>query len=379
MRTSRKINKKHKAEIRRKEKRRLKRLDAHYNPNKDPLAKKRVIKSNFVGNIPTEKSTLTISFPKMMDFCSNAEETLSTLKKIREELLYGNHHHVMLNHECLEKISPECAVVLLAEIQRSLEYRHSNKRVQGNHPKCEGATQILTDIGYYKALGVKSPLQQSSRSGRVYFRVISQHNADGRVADKTIKKFESTIKFEGIVRKRLYSGLLECMDNVYAHAYMHQNSHPNFSGQWWMAGFFDTTNNQVAFVFYDQGIGIPETLKEKVSFRLKPFSKMTPSKMIREAVLHGKSREESDRHGSGLPSLKEVIDLSQSSGFLRVMSGHGDFTYRKSSKESSKTDDLAIPLPGTLISWSLNPDESTIKREDLDLSLPENEQLKLKI
>ena len=157
---------------------------------------------------------------------------------------------------------------------------------------------------------------------------------------------------------------------------MNRSSDPSFIGHWWMAGFVDVVTKQVAFVFYDQGLGIPATLRNKHSSRRIPFFKMPAPKMIKEAVLYGKSREESDRHGSGLPSLKEVIENSESNGFLRVMSGGGDFLFRKAGSHVSQ--DISNPLSGALISWSLHSDD-VAKLGVMDLSEIAGEQFRLNI
>jgi hypothetical protein len=93
-----------------------------------------------------------------------------------------------------------------------------------------------------------------------------------RLAGPLMKMFEHIGGMDPPVSKKLYGALIECMDNVKAHAYPPGvMPRPDLIGEWWMAGFADPAKDQLAFVFLDQGAGIPTTIKDKRSIRFQSY------------------------------------------------------------------------------------------------------------
>ena len=158
------------------------------------------------------------------------------------------------------------------------------------------------------------------------------------------------------------------MDNVKAHAYPDSETpRAELIGEWWMAGYVDPTSQQIAFTFFDQGVGIPTTIKQKRSVRFKSYLNFTDQRIISKAVLEGLSRRKSGRHGNGLPSLREIIDIAPS-GFLRVISNKGDFIYQKNLKP--KSSGIQVYLEGSLVIWSIQGSCDDLSPSGIDLLPP---------
>ncbi len=355
---------------------RLSRLHVTYNPNKPVEIKHELrVNQNYTIHDPVRGKRI-ITLPNALNFRDEANVTLDTLKSIREEILHGSSSEVFLEQRQLQEISPEAAVVLLAEIVRCLTYASRKKSVRSNYPQDANVAKMLTDIGFYKFLNIKAPSSEIRKGSRTYFSIVSGNRTDGRIINSLIATFERVVRLGPIAKKRLYAALTECMDNVRAHAYVEESSRPDLLGEWWMAGFCDLSTAQVALVFFDQGVGIPTTLKTKISVKIKSALRWDDSELIREAVESGLSREKSERHGNGLPSLKDFINELSPGGFLRVLSNHGDYTYCKNNNTRYK--DLRIPLEGSLIVWSIQPDVETIGADGIiDLSIEKQLRLSL--
>lgn len=369
----------HKRELRLhriREKHRLSRLNVKYDPDK-PAGDQHVLKLNKnFKSVPPVRGKKVITLPKRMNFGDDIVETINVINRIHTDIVYGDHSEIYLNQHEIECISPDAAIVLLAEINRCLEYAGS-RRVRGNYPAEEKVAILLKQLGFYKFLNIASPQTGSDNSGRFFIKIRSGNESDGRIADNLISNFEKVIKFDPISRKRLYESLLECMDNVHAHAYLEKRNQDDLLGEWWMAGFCDPGTGQVAFVFWDQGVGIPTTLKEKLSLKIRGYIDWSETKMIKKAVNEGITRRDSKRHGNGLPSLRCFINESSPDGFLRVISNHGDYMYCKNHK--ARSSDLDVPLNGSLIVWTINPDQKIVSPDGIiDLS-KENYQLRLGI
>lgn len=377
--TQNRQKRKHESEVllhRTREKHRLSRLNVKYNPNK-PNSTGHILKLNKKFKCITPKfGKVTINLPKRMNFGDDINETVDTINKIHQQLVYGDYSEIYIDQRNIECISPDAALVLLAEINRCLQYSGS-RRIKGNYPVEEKVAILLKEIGFYKFLNIAPPETGNNKPDRIYIKICSGNKSDGQIADNFISKFEKVIKFDPISRKRLYESLIECMDNVHAHAYLENRHSDDLLGEWWMAGFCDPGTGQVAFVFWDQGVGIPTTLKEKLSLRIRGYIEWSEAKMIQKAVNEGITRRDSTRHGNGLPSLKCFIDESSPDGFLRVISKHGDYMYCKNHK--ARSNDLSSPINGSLIVWTINPDQNIVSPDGIiDLS-KENYQLRLEI
>ena len=358
------------------ENRRLSRKDVSYDTVKDVSAD--IVPSDQIESAPiinkkynichpTYYNTIRIDFPESLDLSENIERTVVTLENIKHEILYGKNKKIILEQENIEKISPDAAIILAAEINRCIEYSSSKKKIIGDYPDNPSVAGMLKYMGFYRFLNIPAPNVNLPKDSRIFFNVISGHDSDMRIVDRLVKLFERAVEIPIIPRKRLCAALIECMDNVNNHAYIKNTKDPVFVGQWWMAGFCDPSTGQVTFTFYDQGVGIPTTLKEKLSVKIRGYLSWSESDMLDHAITKGITRHSSNRHGNGLPSLKGFIDELAPGGFLRVLSGKGDFTYCKNNKPIKK--DLDVFIDGSLIMWSIQSDKEAVNDDGtIDLS-----------
>lgn len=331
------------------EKRRVSRLGASFDPHKtfDHIG----LNSGFH---PTKAigGSKTIVCPERMNFSSNFEETVHFITQIQHDTLHSSTKEIFIDQAKLVDLSPASAVMLIAEIQRCIRYKPNHRRLRGNYPEDEIARQALTEIGFYHALSIPKP-GEVPETGR-YIKVVPGSKTDSKLADKLISGFKDAVPIGSVARKRLFSGLVECMDNVNTHAYLKGGSQPTLFGAWWMAGFVDKQNGKVAFIFYDQGVGIPTTLRTKRSRSLMKYFHWPEPDMLEDAVLRGISRTSEQRRGQGLPSLKDFIDESVFDGYLHVMSRNADFIYRTNGRSTASR--LPATLEGTLVAWSVQMD-----------------------
>lgn len=302
-----------------------------------------------------------LGIPRQMDFTDNMEETIVFLKRLREVIIYSDFSEVMLDHSKTIYVSPESAVCYFAELKRSLAHCHKRKRVRINYPSDPDVAGLLCDIGLYEEFSIRKPSNRVQDAARKFFRVVPGNQTEARMADELIRHLENQVDFPPVARKRLVGALIECMDNVKNHAYRNESVTPEFKGEWWMAGFYDTSLRQVALVFLDQGMGIPTTLREKWTVRIKSLVGLTQARLIRYAVQTGVTRRSSRRHGNGLPSLKGFIDElpEYAGGFLRVVSNRGDYTYCKHASES--VTENQVEFDGSLLIWSIHPHQEKVR------------------
>jgi anti-anti-sigma regulatory factor len=331
---------------------RISRKGRRYDPYRSAVISHQILVNHNVSVDGSRAGKSIIKAPRILDFKAQCDDALRFLREIRDEVIKGRTHNVLIDLAELEEISPAVAVVLLAEMTRCATYAKKSKRLTGNFPKTDRAKQLLTDIGFFRSFQVKPPEFVSSKESRVYVKTIAGNRSDGRYTKPVLQLFEQVCQLQPLAGKRLYGALIECMDNVKGHAYPENiGDRPDLIGEWWMCGFADPINRQLALVFYDQGAGIPTTIKRKRSIRMKSYLNFDDSRILKQAITHGLSSKDDIRRGTGLPSLREFIDYAPG-GFLRVISGSGDVRYIGSTKRI-ETRRLTEPLAGSLIVWTI--------------------------
>lgn len=341
---------------------RVARKNKRYNPYRNAVISHELRTNQNVQIDGTRPGRVTIKAPRILDFRDQCEDALRFLRQVREEVIEGRTHNVLVDLTALEEISPACAVVLLAEMTRCAIYSKRLKRLTGNFPKTDRAKQVLTDIGFFRSFQVKAPEFVARKESRVYVKTIAGNKSDGRYTRPLLQLFNQVCQLDQVAGKRLYGALIECMDNVNGHAYPENRGvRPDLIGEWWMCGFADPVNRQLALVFYDQGEGIPTTIKRVRSVRMRSYLNFDDSRILKQAITLGLSSKQDSRRGTGLPSLREFVDFAPG-GFLRVISGNGDVRYIGSTKKI-ETKRLTESLPGSLIVWTIReqPDDGEVE------------------
>lgn len=302
------------------------------------------------------KGRRTIDVPTKLD-CTTAEDwsaLAELLDTIRTAALRSRFRRVVLNFHEVESLAPEAAVALVAEIQRCRAFCNERTEITGTYPASHDVAALLCDVGFFKALGVKEPVRPKQYAPRTYVQIERRNSSTPETADDLLDCFSEVFDFDPPDRKRLYVALVESMDNVYEHAYPPASTAAHFMREWWLLGYADRVHNTVGFTFYDQGAGIPATIRnrqnDRVRSRLRGWS---DGDWISRAVSKGVSRHKSKRRGHGLHNLKEFIGRldPEIDGSLQVLANCGLVTFTsKGNKDVSK---ITKELYGTLVVWKL--------------------------
>lgn len=249
-------------------------------------------------------------------------------------------------------MAPEAAVTIVAEIQRCTEFANARTTITGTYPASHDVASLLCDVGFFKALQIKAPMLPKAFKKRSYVQIERHNSTIAEVADHLLDCFSEVFNFEGDDRRRLHIALVECMDNVFEHAYLEDSAKPHLIKEWWLAGYADRVDGTISFSFYDQGAGIPTTIRARQRDRVRKFlTTWTDSDWIQRAVSKGVSRHKSRRRGHGLETLQEFIHRIDVEGSLVVIANHGLVMFP--STGSSSVSNLTKALHGTLVSWQL--------------------------
>lgn len=312
------------------------------------------------------RGTKVIQFPPSLTLDNDAEVqvVVDLLKDIRDSALKGHFKRITLDHTNVRNMAPEVALMLVAEIQRCESYCGNRTVITGSHPQDHEVTELLSEMGFYEALAIKDPQLPKTYKPRTYVQIERRNRTLPKVVDSLLECFSKVFAFAEADRKRLHVALIECMDNVFEHAYDPASTKPHLYKEWWLIGYADHQESSIGFVFYDQGAGIPSTIRTKQSKRvLARLIGWSDGKWIERAVRRPISRHDSKRRGHGLDKLKKFLDSLAVEGSLRVLANGGDVTF--STKGGYATvESIQGGLDGSLILWTLRG----IKTEPLNES-----------
>ncbi|MCK6417386.1 MAG: hypothetical protein L6Q57_00385 [Alphaproteobacteria bacterium] len=296
--------------------------------------------------------------PQVMSLFENYEETIQFINEISESI-FKQELFVFLDFSQCKKISSETCVVLAAEIERCT--RKIPRSVLGSYPQYAGVYHFLNELGFFHLLGIRSskPTFDDLPEVDVVRLQSGQDNPEGLI--KGIK--ELFYSADGIQPHSPYSGkiyraLTEAMANAVEHAYPDNFKKENTNTCmpiWWRAGFKLNDKNTVLMILYDQGVGMPNTLKtnwkEKIeelasTLAREPFD----SEKLALAMEKGRSSTQVEGRGQGSYDIQKLIRES-SRGTLSIFSYRGKYIYHNDNQWHHES--LPLPLNGTLIVWQI--------------------------
>jgi len=320
---------------------------------------------------------IIICLPEHMDFSENYNVTMQHLTVISKlvELVKKNKGRalpkssfnlVSVNFDNLKSISTPAALVLTAEISSwddSLRNELTPKIGQWD----DDIYSQFHDLGFFD-LFTNKPEYKPCTDGHpcsdkrlVRFKK-GQCGVKGK--PRELKKDLKQIVGDEIDKWTfLHTGLGEAITNVSHHAYPESFEARSPKKQWFLTGSYHEPSRILKVAFYDQGIGIPQTLPtskfgEKVKsffahLPLDKFKQLKDEHLLRAAVeIDRTSTDENDR-GKGLQDLLEFIKQLKN-GRLSILSSSGHYSYSmEGGIESTGSYALQRPLLGTLIIWSV--------------------------
>ncbi len=187
----------------------------------------------------------------------------------------------------------------------------------------------------------------------LYLKITSDEKVSGVKIGTLIEFFEKILYFSPDIRDKFSDALMEAAANTVEHAYSSESSY--HIDKWWLTASLNKISNEVSFVFYDQGLGILNTL-EKANKNIK-FKRLvddginifgySKGDILRKLITTNLSQYKDNRRGNGLISFKSFIDEVED-GSLSISTDN--FTYLA---KEDKIIEFDNKLNGTLIVWKI--------------------------
>jgi anti-sigma regulatory factor (Ser/Thr protein kinase) len=293
------------------------------------------------------RTSYQLSFPSILDFDENFDETLNFFSQLVKLILKIKPKSIRIDHSALQKISPAAALVLIAQIVRGSNLLPRCKW-RGNEATNQEVRDLLGEVGYWGYFKGKTWVKTKTQT-RQYLRHKTGNHTVGVVVKELVQHFLPEIRVAEENKKTLYPAIIECMDNVMKHAYPISEKGTYHFNRWWLLGFRDLQTHEVFLCFYDQGLGIPKTIRVRLKDQFGPLSP-PDSALIVKAVVEGHYSSTKDpTRGRGLPTLKRFIDAAKS-GELTIVSHRSRCVFSKGPTEEENFD---TKFDGTLIIWRL--------------------------
>lgn len=292
-----------------------------------------------------------------MSLFDNYEETVAFINLIRE-IIFVDELFVFLNFSECEEISAETCVVLAAEIDRC--NKKEPKSIIGSYPDDSDVYFMLNELGFFQLLGIKSSKPAFDELPEVDVVRLKYGSDNPESLMRGIKElfYEDGVKPASPYSGKIYRALTEAMANAVEHAYPEvykDENHVTCIPVWWRAGFKLNDNNTIVMVLYDQGAGIPNTLKVNWNEKLEELT----SKLMREpyddeklsfAMSQGRSSTKVQGRGQGSYDMQQLIRES-SDGVLSIFSYKGAYSFDDEGNWEAKN--VNATLYGTLVVWSI--------------------------
>ncbi|MFC7047977.1 hypothetical protein [Emcibacter nanhaiensis] len=306
-----------------------------------------------------EGKTCYFKLPHSMDLNQHYRPTMEFLNEFMDEYLDHN-RKIHLDFSNLCEISPAAALVLVSELDRWSILRNFRPKVARMKHWDSRIRNRLSQMGFFKILDVVNPPKSRDNvddDNIIYIPFWSNKFVVGTLIKEMREALEELTG--PLPDLGLYTALIEAMANSVQHAYPQEliDSRRHLYRRWWMSGSYDRSISKLTVTFFDQGVGIPNTIENKypietiLSFLDKVGIHDNDASRIRAAMELGRSQTGQTHRGKGLPQMRWIIDNNKDKmGKIRVVSNKGEYIYRYDGQE--QTQSHARSINGTLIQWT---------------------------
>jgi hypothetical protein len=305
----------------------------------------------------TVKGLVHVDAPVIFSLLRNPEDTLRFFEATYDHI--NSRRRVFLNLRAVQELTTDAMVYILSMIAHAKQ-RGMHVLISGNSPDNPDCHEVLENCGFYKYVftGMKPPQTGSGDVFAIESGIAVEPTIAGGITGFVRSKLQGS---KPTALRQLYRMVIECMANTRNHAY---RDVPGQGYRWWIMASHHSPSHAVDFVFIDNGLGIPMTVRkkllEKVIERVVPGSagfRMQDADLIASS-LRGEFRTATrlGQRGKGLPSMREAAENKMIESF-RVLSRHGVVDV-----DGGNARSVSQAFRGTMLSWRMAsiPDQSSL-------------------
>jgi len=296
-----------------------------------------------------------IACPEDMSLRTNFTGVVKLLEKMRRLSVRQRNERVFLDFKPIRRVDLPGALVVAAELDRWNRMNRGKLRSIDVSEWDPGVRRLLREIGFFGLLDVSSgAAEKPAPSDERYVKFMSGTEVDGK--GFSLLREAELDPFIGVPnREQLFAAVTEAMTNVSHHAY-HSKIHNPALKRWWLSASFNVATREIVILIYDQGRGIPKTVRRNwrdYLRKISPGSMSDDAKLIREA--HGLRRSASGQEHRGLGLERDVrkyIEKLNCRGIYCINSLKGQYTVETGADSRvGEIVNFRHSLNGTLIEW----------------------------
>lgn len=305
---------------------------------------------------------IKVLLPEILDLGKNRNQFIDILEQVRDVLL--NDKSFVIDHRNLKEITKEALLVLTAEIERCTKISGIKLRGMCKYtPKERSIRSLLQKIGYwdYFNINLKNCSGSQYSDNELHLKIVGDTVISGEKIGNLITFFEELICFDIETRDKFSDAMMEAAANTVEHAYK-EKQHIQTINKWWLTASLNTSTDEISFIFYDQGLGVLNTLEStQRHLKLKRLvlswisDGVSKGGILRNLVTTNLSSYKDERRGNGLISFKSFIDQVED-GELTIYTDN--VSYSAISDEICNYDNS---IDGTLIAWKIKANHHTSK------------------
>lgn len=224
-----------------------------------------------------------------------------------------------------------------------------------------GLHQIIEAKRIVESVPIADFIEPAERAGIAVIPFASGTRADPKAAQKLrLALAEHCGDPQDQAGMKVYEVLIEAFNNAVAHAYLDRHSGDGLPRvrRWWAGALVSKKDGYLYLVVYDQGVGIPTTLKRRgiVEAMVGKKRERNDADVIAGALEYGRSGvskdavfgDEADGRGNGLARMCELADNFPEAD-VRFTSILGDVLFVKGGLV--ERSNLKTRFGGTMVRW----------------------------
>ncbi|WP_141048344.1 hypothetical protein [Aliarcobacter cryaerophilus] len=279
-----------------------------------------------------------VNAPKDFSIVTNLKEVKLFIEEIKSNIL--DNKPVFINMDKVENVSLDAIIYTIVFFDEIRENK-LNYKINGNFPKDKKARKLIMESGFlnyiypHANINIKTDILTIKEGFKV----------DSTIATEVSKYLRSKLNIDRSKTKSIQTIIIESMANTYNHAF--KKGEKKVTNKWYLSAFY--FENEVHFVFLDNGRGIANTIKRKfITDLFKNDAELILSAFKGEEL---RTQTGEKKRGKGLPKIFEkakdtnIIELilMANKGLINVKNG----TFEK----------MYIDFKGTLLSWKIINEE----------------------
>jgi len=306
----------------------------------------------------SKNDRINIVIPAYLDLDENRDKFITLLERIQDVLSKGK--SFIIDHRNMKVITKEALLLLTSEIERCTTIMGIKLRANPKYfPKNGYVKSLLMKIGYWGYFNISLGKTKTKRENgsELYLKIVGDTQVSGEKIGSLILFFEKLICFDVPTKDKFSDAMMEAAANTVEHAYSKEQDIESIN-KWWLTASLNTSTNEISFLFYDQGLGVLNTL-EKTQKHIK-FKRlvagwisegMSKGGILKNLVTTNLSSYKDERRGNGLISFKTFIDEVQG-GELTIYTDNVSY-----SAISDKIINYDASIRGTLIAWKIKANQ----------------------